>query len=764
MTPAHFSRSLVVLSTTTILLLTVCAFVATGCGGGDPVNTPGPDGGNGGANGGNGGNNGNGSTPINSGNPATNNSNSSTPTGPPAIPVPDAGFQAAPFSKVGPLQLQRILNGYTLRHTRSVIRVRISSDNKWIASASEDGSIRVWQLSSGREVRMMCPGQKVGLVTDLTFSPDGQRLLIGFADRIVEWHLGYNRYRWVPSNSPITALSYLGGDVLRVGAVCHEAAFEWTFTPVRKAEDAGVAVTLDMGSPSAGGQTQPSTPPGMLPLPSPQRFGLFRGTMASFSADGSLLAVVSVSSNQVLLVATTPGWPQRRKSVPLGDDGVRALDLTPSGHRLTILHEKISRLSIYNDQCDPLASRDVEPIVGINASRNGHELWSWDATGKFRRRSVDNANERATFGTVIKGVTSVVGSTGERLVVGTSRGEIFVFDTDGDKRLLPADPFATITCLDMCTSGTHIAAGTQDGTVRVVTVADGTQPMPALHLPSGMPVEDISLADDGTIVLATTKHTVTVHNVVSNSTQFTRDVVKDGRRVSAAAISANGRMALIGLRGAAGAAFEIWDTIARTMVTSWGEAGPDDVGGMNVAFSPTGNAAIAVAARSKDAPAPYTVTFLSTIDITAIRLGQTIDLTTPLTNVGIGDDGQGMGLAVSATAVQTLTISPTEGVQPVATVPMTSLPSPCMWTSDKHWVFTGSAGSSAFTLYDAWNKNTIAGWADMSTAWDQARLVTSSYRFEGSQRVSHDVVVVTGRNAILHYRVVPDAGSGDGNR
>jgi eukaryotic-like serine/threonine-protein kinase len=73
------------------------------------------------------------------------------------------------------------LRGHT-RRTRtgqvggdiSVIRVQYSPDGRWLASAGEDHMIRIWEPSTGKEVRTL-QGHK-GAVRGLSFSPDSKLL------------------------------------------------------------------------------------------------------------------------------------------------------------------------------------------------------------------------------------------------------------------------------------------------------------------------------------------------------------------------------------------------------------------------------------------------------------------------------------------------------------------------------------------------------------------------------------------------------------
>jgi WD40 repeat protein len=62
-------------------------------------------------------------------------------------------------------------------HTSFVYGVAFSPDGKWLASASWDGSAKVWDATSGPEFRAL--NGHTGSVNDVAFSPDGTRLVSG---------------------------------------------------------------------------------------------------------------------------------------------------------------------------------------------------------------------------------------------------------------------------------------------------------------------------------------------------------------------------------------------------------------------------------------------------------------------------------------------------------------------------------------------------------------------------------------------------------
>lgn len=86
-------------------------------------------------------------------------------------------------------------------HEGRVVLMVASSDNKWIATAAEDGTIIVWDTESGTIVQEWLPYQGCN-VRDLAFSPDSPRLASVSADGrgsddrlLVVWHIGADGVR-----------------------------------------------------------------------------------------------------------------------------------------------------------------------------------------------------------------------------------------------------------------------------------------------------------------------------------------------------------------------------------------------------------------------------------------------------------------------------------------------------------------------------------------------------------------------------------------
>ena len=93
-------------------------------------------------------------------------------------------------------------------HTDWVRSVCISPDGRQLASGSDDKSVRVWDLSSGREVKKL--EGHTSCVTSVCFRPDGRQLASGSDDKSVRlWDLSSGR-----------EVKKLEGHTARVTSVC----------------------------------------------------------------------------------------------------------------------------------------------------------------------------------------------------------------------------------------------------------------------------------------------------------------------------------------------------------------------------------------------------------------------------------------------------------------------------------------------------------------------------------------------------------------
>ena len=86
--------------------------------------------------------------------------------------------------------------GLSAGHSESVNAVAVSPDDRWLASGSDDNTIKVWPIKDGKldpDREAITLEKHTKPITSLTFTPDGKRLLSGSQDQkllVWDWKKG----------------------------------------------------------------------------------------------------------------------------------------------------------------------------------------------------------------------------------------------------------------------------------------------------------------------------------------------------------------------------------------------------------------------------------------------------------------------------------------------------------------------------------------------------------------------------------------------
>jgi WD40 repeat protein len=76
-------------------------------------------------------------------------------------------------------------------HTGSVLSASFSADGRRLATASEDGTTRIWDVATGVQQRIIASQQALANTT--AFSLDGTQIYVGGADNTVwRWDVDYH--------------------------------------------------------------------------------------------------------------------------------------------------------------------------------------------------------------------------------------------------------------------------------------------------------------------------------------------------------------------------------------------------------------------------------------------------------------------------------------------------------------------------------------------------------------------------------------------
>jgi WD40 repeat protein len=108
------------------------------------------------------------------------------------LPMPQAAVRSLSFSgderalalgyANGTIGIRRVPSGETVReikaHTNSVMPMETSRDGRWLATASQDGLVRVWDWATGALQAVFASPNKAGVHPSLAFRPDNS-LVVG---------------------------------------------------------------------------------------------------------------------------------------------------------------------------------------------------------------------------------------------------------------------------------------------------------------------------------------------------------------------------------------------------------------------------------------------------------------------------------------------------------------------------------------------------------------------------------------------------------
>ena len=206
-------------------------------------------------------------------------------------------------------------------HTGRIWSVAISPDGKTIASASEDTSIGLWDLTSGNPVHAALMGHTQGVMA-VAYSPDGRSLVSGGMDgQIILWNInqGYSsKTLFSKSNSWVYKLAFSPDGKYLAASFTDKSVVIWNM------------LDQNIACPSLNGQS-----------------GSEEFTVLAFSPDGKILAIGNDNQDDGKLSFWNPDTCQQQgktldtgqlaKLSGLGQNGeVTSLAYSPDGKQLTI--------------------------------------------------------------------------------------------------------------------------------------------------------------------------------------------------------------------------------------------------------------------------------------------------------------------------------------------------------------------------------------------------------------------------------------------
>jgi WD40 repeat protein/serine/threonine protein kinase len=491
---------------------------------------------------------------------------------------------------------------FTLRgHTGGVSDVAFSRDRNFIASASYDGTVKVWDAANGCEIRTLRPGSRV---LSVALGPDGNRLAAGCTDgwvRVWDLEKGEETRAWQGHPRLPVALVAFSPNGRHIASVSRgEAAKVWdavegkeVFTLAGKRPGDVIRVAFD-----PDGRRIASTHFDQIvkvwDVATRGEAFTLRGHTGevldvAFSADGKRLA--STGADKVVKVWELAGG-QEARSVGTGAGPRLDMAFGSGGRVLTLAAAKgtLQVIDLATGQVSFGPRYTFKTLDGVLAlSPDGRRLATYSSDRTIRILDTHNWAETARSQGQVPGLNRLAFSPdGRRLASFDRVGLITIWDADNGAELLTLRGHTrqATGVVAFSPDGRRLAsAGADDETVRVWDALTGEERL-CLRGHEGRAL-DVAFSPDGRS-LASAGDDRTVRLWDAETGQPLRTLGGHPNRVTAVAFSPDG------LRVASATSdgdVILWDLSAgREMLTLEGRG----CGLASLAFSPDGKRLVAV--------------------------------------------------------------------------------------------------------------------------------------------------------------------------
>ncbi len=341
-----------------------------------------------------------------------------------------------------PAEIVAVIGDSRLKHRANILKVAFSPDDAWVAAGDEFGFVKIWNASTGEEVRSI--RAHAGHVFGLAFSPDGKTLLTGSVDRTAKlWDMEsfQERHSLLGHTEQIRAVAYSPlGDLVATG---------------------GIDKTIKLWKPADGTLVRTFDE------------GLGFISSLAFSPDGQSLAVGCEEPFTAFILNVADG--SRRHTLKGHTTSVRTVAFNPDGSRLATGGYE-PKLRIWNTATGEEIGKNAAPLTsGISEIAFGADCKMMAlglGDGTVVLQNAETGAHEQTLRLQDSGIWSLAFShRGRRLVSAGPGQEVKICDGTTGKDLLNVEP--RIHCVAASPDGRWLALAQHDGAVVLWDVAAG---------------------------------------------------------------------------------------------------------------------------------------------------------------------------------------------------------------------------------------------------------------------------------------------------
>ncbi len=409
------------------------------------------------------------------------------------------------------LKLWEVSTGRPLRsftgHDKKIASVAFSPDGMMLASGSEDHRIKLWEVSSGRLVRTF--SKHSGEICSVSFSPDGKLLVSGSDDKTAKlWEVSSGRL--VRS---FDGEGYLGNCI--------------AFSPDGKMLAWGGNKVLNLWDVNSG-----------------QLVRSFEGgRLIAFSPDGKTLATCSTDNNNSIRL-----WDVNTGRLIRSFEGHNVsgycLVFSPNG-KLLVSSNSDNKLLLWDVNTGQL-NRSIEgysySILSVAFNPDGKMLASTSYEETIKLWDVSTARLIRSYGGRFVSVPSVAFSPdGKTLASGSEDKTFKLWDTSSGRLIRSFEGHSdSVNSVVFSSDGKLLASGSRDSTIKLWDASNGR--LIRSFMRYRVPVNSVTINPDGKLLASGSNDKNTVLLWDLNSDLPIRSFEGEGGSISPIVFSQDGKM------------------------------------------------------------------------------------------------------------------------------------------------------------------------------------------------------------------------------